>query len=303
MNYIGINGTLVPAAQAMVSVMDHGFLYGMGLFETFRTYSGVPFLFKEHLDRLRDGCRTVGIRAELDEAGIMALIRELMAANGLQDAYIRYTLTAGEAPFGLPSEPYGHPAEVVYVRPLPQPAADLYTRGKALYVLSTPRNTPETPVRLKSLHYMNNIMAKQELMELERRFGSQANPEGLASEGLLLTRDGELAEGIVSNLFIVSEGQLHTPSIDRGILPGITRSKVIELAKAAGVKVIQGRFGRELLTSADEIFLTSSIQELTPVTKVIRPNGSFFVIGSGTAGPLTLKLLHSYRNLTGGYSK
>ncbi|ANS76355.1 4-amino-4-deoxychorismate lyase [Paenibacillus yonginensis] len=307
MNYLGVNGRIVPAGEAMVSVMDHGFLYGMGLFETFRTYGGIPFLLKAHLDRLHESCLAIGIPADLDEVRIAGLIQRLMEANRLQEAYIRYTVTAGEAPLGLPGEPYKQAAEVVYVKPLPPLSAELYTKGKAMYVLDTPRNTPEGPVRLKSLHYMNNLLAKQELMEKEARFGMAANPDRLPAEGLMLTRDGKLAEGIVSNLFALADSKLYTPSIDSGILPGITRRQVIRHAGELGIEVVEGQFGLELLSAAEEVLLTNSVQELVPVTRIIGTNGTSFEVSGGKAGTLTRKLLELYRsaygNLTGGEYK
>jgi 4-amino-4-deoxychorismate lyase len=301
MNYIGVNGTVVPAATAMVSVMDHGFLYGMGLFETFRTYGGHSFLLDEHLDRLRNGCRMIGVQASLEFSRIQRMIRDLMEANDLSDAYIRYTVTAGEAPLGLPSGPYQDATEVIYVKALPPVPDTLYTTGKALYTLVTPRNTPEGPVRLKSLHYMNNIIAKQELMAVEHSAGSTANPEGLPSEGLMLTANGLLAEGLISNLFFIHEGEMFTPSVDTGILPGITRRKVLQLAQRMGLKTEEGAFGQESLFAADEIFLTNSIQELVPVTRLISRQGVGQDVGNGQAGPLTRQLLKAYRDQTGGY--
>ncbi|GGA50811.1 aminotransferase class IV [Paenibacillus physcomitrellae] len=300
MNYVGVNGRIVPTGEAMVSVMDHGFLYGMGLFETFRTYGGVPFLLEAHLDRLREGCRAIGIPAGLDQARITELIQGLMEANGLEEAYIRYTVTAGEAPLGLPGESYKQATEIVYVKPLPPLSAELYTKGKALYVLDTPRNTPEGTVRLKSLHYMNNILAKQELTEKEAQYGAAANPDRLPAEGLMLTADGKLAEGIVSNLFVLAGSKLYTPSADTGILPGITRRQVIRDAGELGVKVVEGRFDRELLSAAEEVLVTNSVQELVPVTRVIGTEGTAFEVSGGKAGTLTRKLLELYRNAYGG---
>lgn len=295
MNYIGLNGEVVPVAKAMVSVMDHGFLYGMGLFETFRTYGGQPFLLAQHLDRLRFGCRAAGIAAHIDERQAAVHIAELLAANGLADAYIRYTVTAGEAEFGLPSADYTTPTVVVYVKPLPLQPAALYTDGKALRILKTMRNTPEGAVRLKSLHYMNSILGKRELSAYP------PDSKGLPYEGLMLTKEGFLAEGIVSNLFFVDQNELYTPEVATGILPGITRQAVIDLAHAMGIAVNEGRFGVKRLLAADEIFLTGSVQEIVPVTRVYPGSeGEPITVGGGSVGPLTAKLQKAYREQTGG---
>lgn len=293
MKFIGLNGKVVPAAEAMVSVLDHGFLYGMGLFETFRTYGGRPFLLTEHLKRMQEGCRAAGIAARLDERQAAAHIAELLEANGLADAYIRYTVTAGEAEFGLPSADYVRPNAVVYVKALAPLPDELYRSGKALRILTTPRNTPEGAVRFKSLHYMNSILGKRELSAFP------ADDKGLPYEGLMLTREGDMAEGIVSNVFFADDDQLYTPEIGTGILPGITRQAVIDLARGRGIPVAEGRFPAERLLAASEIFLTGSIQEIVPVTRVYPQNGERPVrVGQGRVGPLTAGLIEAYRRLT-----
>lgn len=290
MNYIGVNNKAVAAKDAVVSALDHGFLYGMGLFETFRTYGGRPFLLERHLQRLADGCRTLGIPYEPDEQGLREWIALLMDKNELDEAYIRYTVTAGEDILGLPSASYKQPNHLLYVKALPAIPPGLYTEGKELQLLNHRRNTPEGPVRLKSLHYMNNILAKRELS------GYPSASRG--AEGLMLTAQGELAEGIVSNIFYITGNGLYTPAIATGILPGITREMVLELAAAAGLKTEQGLYTIEQLEQADEIFLTNSIQELVPVT--ILWNGERRItIGSGRCGEQTDVLLKLYRERTG----
>ncbi|MGG4554970.1 aminotransferase class IV [Paenibacillus humicus] len=294
MNYIGVNGVPTPSAEAVISVMDHGFMYGMGLFETFRTYGGQPFLLERHLERLRGGCRELGIRYEAREELLRYEIASLLKANELLDGYIRLTVSAGAGPLGLPPEDYTEPCVIIYVKPLPSFDPGLYAHGKELWRLSTPRNTPEGKIRLKSLHYMNNILAKRELEGLIRG----VHPGGVP-EGLLLTAQGHLAEGIVSNLFFVREGTLYTPEIGTGILPGITRSFVLELADRLGLSYIEGRFIWDDLVAAEEVFLTNSIQELVPVTALVEPEGSRYSVGDGMIGPVTEMLLDSYRGYCG----
>jgi len=246
----------------MISVLDHGFLYGLSLFETFRTYGGSPFLLSRHLTRLADGCRAVGIElprgAEL--ARVQRHVAELLQAQGLRDGYVRYTVTAGEAALGLPETAYMTPNVVVYAKPLP-PAAPLAARGKALQLLRTRRNSPEGDVRLKSAHYMNNILAKRELGETP----SARATHGAPAEGLMLNTAGHLTEGIVSNVFFVKNGVCYTPAVDTGILPGITRGFVLELAQQAGIKAEEGYYSWEDLLEADEVFITNSIQEIVPI--------------------------------------
>ncbi|WP_055105417.1 aminodeoxychorismate lyase [Paenibacillus ihumii] len=296
MNYIGVNGVPTPSAEAVISVMDHGFMYGMGLFETFRTYGGRPFLLDRHLERLRGGCRELGIRYEAREELLQHEIAQLLKANELLDGYIRLTVSAGAGPLGLPLEDYAEPSVIVYVKPLPPPAPGVYAHGKELWRLVTPRNTPEGKVRLKSLHYMNNILAKRELAGW---IGAGHSADRPAPEGLLLTAQGYLAEGIVSNLFFVRGGALFTPEISTGILPGITRSFVLELADRLGLPYAEGSYTWDDLLAAEEVFLTNSIQELVPVTALVEPEGSKYSVGDGKIGPVTEKLLDSYRRHCG----
>ncbi|WP_068621765.1 aminodeoxychorismate lyase [Paenibacillus tuaregi] len=288
MNYIGVNGKVVPADEAVISVMDHGFMYGLGLFETFRTYNGTPAFLSWHLDRLNQGCRTLGIVYEPQPLKLRGHLSELLAASGLTEAYIRYTVTAGEDGLGLPSSDYLSPQEIVYVKPLPAAPAALYTDGRSLRLLATRRNTPEGDVRLKSVHYMNNILAKREL-------SARLKPGDEPAEGLLLTAEGYLAEGIVSNLFFISKDVLYTPSIKTGILPGITRRCVLELASVSGLAVEEGLYTWQDLLQADEVFITNSIQELVPVTALYDLEDRRHNVGTGKCGNHTALLLQAYR--------
>ncbi|WP_042203348.1 aminotransferase class IV [Paenibacillus camerounensis] len=289
MKYIGLNHQAVEAKDAVVSALDHGFLYGMGLFETFRTYGGTPFLLHRHLERLSAGCRQLGIPLDADEAALGKWIKQVMEANGLQEAYIRYTVTAGEDILGLPAGEYRQPNHLLYIKELPKLDPALYLEGKGLQLLSTPRNTPEGPVRLKSLHYMNNILAKRELAGYVSAAGG--------AEGLMLTGQGYIAEGIVSNIFYVKDDVLYTPDIRAGILPGITREMVLALAPEAGLQAEQGFYRWEQLLEADEIFVTNSIQEIVPVTMLWQGNEPFQA-GKGFCGRYTAGLIRLYRERT-----
>ncbi|MGG1939668.1 aminotransferase class IV [Paenibacillus polymyxa] len=293
MRYIGVNGVLTEAAKAVIHVSDHGFLYGMGLFETFRTYNGVPFLLDRHLRRLEEGCRMLGIPFQPDKEQITKHIQHLMVANGLDEAYIRYTVSAGEEALGLPSGDYTRPNHILFAKPLPSTNTQT-GQSSALQLLRTSRNTPEGEVRLKSLHYMNNILAKRELQQYAEAVHYKAG-------GIMLTANGFLAEGIVSNLFFVRNNTLYTPDLSTGILPGITREFVLELANLRGIPCKQGLYRWDELKQADEIFMTNSIQEIRPVDLLLEPGGVEIHI----AGPLaqfesiTALLLHDYRQKAG----
>ncbi|AIQ15339.1 4-amino-4-deoxychorismate lyase [Paenibacillus sp. FSL H7-0357] len=290
MKYIGLNKSVVEAKDAVVSTLDHGFLYGMGLFETFRTYNGVPFLLRRHLGRLAEGCRQLGIPFEPDEASLRDWITRVMDKNELKDAYIRYTVTAGEDILGLPAGDYNRPNHLLYIKELPRQPAALYSEGKGLQLLQLRRNTPEGPVRLKSLHYMNNILAKRELAGYASAAGG--------TEGLMLTAEGNIAEGIVSNIFFISNEVLHTPDLATGILPGITREMVLKLAPAAGLRVEEGLYRWEQLQAADEVFLTNSVQEIVPVTTLWHGDEAL-TVGTGRCGAHTAQLITLYRERTG----
>ncbi|MFC5452623.1 aminodeoxychorismate lyase [Paenibacillus aestuarii] len=284
--WISMNGQLYKEEQAVVSVYDHGFLYGLGLFETFRTYAGQPFLLQEHLLRLTDGCKELGIAYEPSLEHISEHISKLLAANELQDAYIRLSVSAGVDILGLPGGLYEQPNEIIYIKPLPPRDEAVYLQGKALQLLKLPRNTPEGLYRFKSFHYMNNILAKRELQNYQWSAGA---------EGLMLTEDGYLAEGIVSNLFFVKDHVICTPSLDTGILPGITRLHVLRLADANSLAVQDGLYRWEDLVHADEIFIVNSIQEIVPVTCLYIPDGQKYLISHGSIGPITRSLIELYK--------
>ncbi|WP_169090007.1 aminodeoxychorismate lyase [Paenibacillus sp. PL91] len=286
---IGLNGSVMEASEAVISVYDHGFLYGMGLFETFRTYEGKPYLLDRHMNRLQSGCEQLGIRYQADAGKVSNWVRELLEANGLTDGYVRMTVSAGEAELGLPTGDYEQPNMFMLVKALPPVNDAVHMRGRELRLMQTRRNTPEGDIRFKSLHYMNNIIAKRELL---------AGDASLGAEGLMLSHEGWLAEGIVSNLFFVKDNVVYTPDLTVGILPGITRARVLELAGTAGFKWEEGLYSWEQLQSADEVWLTNSIQELVPVTKISDASGWSAEIGDGEAGVVTRELLSLYRQST-----
>lgn len=282
---IAINGRIVEDQDAVISIYDHGFLYGMGLFETFRTYGGRPFLLEAHLQRLADGCEELGFRYRSDPDALRRLVARLLAENSLPDAYIRLSVSAGTGELGLPGGDYERPNEIVYVKPLPARDERTYAEGKPIRLLQLRRSSPEGSVRRKSFHYMNNVLAKR---ELRRREG------GSLAEGIFLDARGYVAEGIVSNLFWIRDGVLFTPSLATGILAGVTRERVIRLAAEAGLPVREGLFVWTDVVEADEAFLTNSIQEIVPVNRAIDPDGTERSIGAGRPGAHTRRLMQAY---------
>ncbi|MCP8971159.1 aminodeoxychorismate lyase [Ectobacillus ponti] len=251
---IYLNGEVLPAAEARISPYDHGFLYGLGVFETFRTYDGHPFLLHDHFERLMAALSALQIRLGMTREQMGEIVGMLLEANGLQDAYIRFNVSAGSGEVGLQTDAYEQPTVIVFVKPLPPAGTGMAEKEGIL--LEQRRNTPEGEFRLKSHHYLNSILGKRE-----------AGP-GLQREGLFLTGEGHVAEGVTSNIFFVKEGVLCTPSLDTGILNGITRELVLALAAKLGIRTEVGLFRPEQLLGAEEIFVTNSVQEIVPLSSV-----------------------------------
>ncbi|MEH7886633.1 aminodeoxychorismate lyase [Bacillus sp. JJ1609] len=249
--YVYINGQFAKKEEVMISPFDHGFLYGLGVFETFRIYNGHPFLLDDHLERLNAGMKMLNIEAAFTREEVLKILNELLAKNGYSHAYIRFNVSAGNGEIGLQTESYTQPNVIVFSKPLPAP--EVMAEKKAI-LLEINRNTPEGGERLKSHHYLNNVLAKRE---------TGNTPD---MEGVFLTKEGFLSEGIVSNVFWYKDGILFTPAVETGILNGITRRFVIALAREAGLTVREGFYKKEEAEAADEMFLTNSIQEIVPVT-------------------------------------
>ncbi|MGM0838746.1 MAG: aminodeoxychorismate lyase [Bacillota bacterium] len=247
-----MDGSWKPLENTSIPVMDHGFLYGVGLFETFRTYQGSPFLFQDHLKRLREGLSSVYIEWEEDDESLQQLIETALEKNGLTDGVLRLNVTAGISNWGLPNETYTKPSTLLFTRPV----APVQDGGRKAVFLQIPRNTPEGSVRLKSHHYLNNLLGKREIAK------------HADAEGIFLTREGYVSEGIVSNIFWVKNNTLYTPSISTGILNGVTRQYVIHLASLLGVKVEEGTYTKEELLRSEEVFVTNSTQEMVRISRV-----------------------------------
>jgi 4-amino-4-deoxychorismate lyase len=282
---IMVNGQLVEAGEAVVSAYDYGYLYGLGLFETFRTYRGRPFLLEQHLARLNEGCAILGIPYSADPDEVREQIAVLLAANGLEDASIRYSVSAGSHEVGLVGELTAPPTVVIYVKPL-MLTERWYRQGRPVQLLNTLRPAPETGRRLKSFHYMNGWLAKRELVRY---------PWAGEAEGLQVNERQLLTEGIVSNVFFMRDGILCTPSLDTGALPGITRGLVLRLAGQDGLTTEEGAYRFADLDEADEMFLTNSVQEIVPVSRIYHADGSERELPAGAPGPVTRRLMQLYK--------
>ena len=208
--FIYVNGQIVTKEDARISPFDHGFMYGLGLFETFRVYDGHPFLLDDHLTRLHDGLNMLNISFFITRDEVMHILSRLLEANGYRDAYVRLNISAGVGDVGLQVDKYTAPTVIMYMKPVPT-----FAEEKVCQTLRIRRNTPEGYIRLKSHHYLNNILGKWEI-------GKDAHVEGI-----FLTQDGFVAEGIVSNIFWAKDGVVYTPSVQTGILNGVTRMFVI----------------------------------------------------------------------------
>lgn len=282
-------GQILPERDARVSAGDHGFLFGASLFETFRTYAGQPFLLTEHLARLAAGCRAYGLETRslllANPPALQDLLRELLAVNDLTDAVFRYTVSAGSSPGGLPTGFYQNPTEFIFVRRLPATSPD---EGIRIHILNTNRTEPEVFPRPKSGHYINNLIAHRELRQ------RTSEP---TDEGVLFTADGRLSEGVVSNVFLVSNETLLTPDPSSHILEGITRGAVLDIARDAGIDAREKDLHLGDLTSAAAIFTTNSVRGITPVFQVLDRDGKIVWEGNSASDRLVAQLRSAYARL------
>ena len=275
-----VNGRITRAEDASIPVYDHGFLYGEGVYETLRTYNRVPFLFDRHMRRLRASAGYLQLDVPFSDESLSAWIGDTMAAAGeMSEAYIRVLLTrgVGELTYDVTATPV--PSLVIIVKPLEEPPARLFAEGIRVALVPILRNHPESvnPI-IKSNNLLNNALAMQE-----------ANRRG-AEEALMCNYRGELSECSQANFFIVRGDVALTPATEAGLLEGLTRTFLFEVGQDVGVEVRSAVLYPKDLESADEAFITSTTRELSPVTRIDER-----VIGSGTPGPVTLRLLEGYR--------
>ena len=277
-----INGKLYDKDDAKISVYDHGLLYGDGVFEGIRSYSGKVFRLREHLDRLWNSAKAIWLEIPMTKDEMAQAIQDTLAANGIADGYIRVVVTRGVGTLGLDPNRCSHPQVIIITDLISLYPEDFYRNGLEIITVSTTRNHPAAlNPRIKSLNYLNNILAKIE--------GLQAG----CIEALMLNHKGEVAECTGDNIFVVRNGKIATPPIDAGILEGITRDAVIGLARQSGIEVTEIPLTRHDIYIADECFLTGTAAEVVPVVKV-----DSRTIGDGKPGPITRDLMDQFHKLT-----
>jgi len=276
-----INGELVPKSQAKISVFDHGFLYGDGVFESILVTDGVAFKLKEHIDRLYDSAKAICLDIPMSKEEMIKTVVDVVRANGFKDAYIRLIVTRGVGDLGLDPRKCQKPTIVIIVDKIKLYEEETSSKGLTAIISSVRRDRVDaTTHEVKSMNYLNNILAKLE-----------ANAVG-ADEAIMLDDRGFVSEGTADNIFIVKNGMIYTPPRTCGILPGITRARVMKLAEELGYKVIEKEITPAELLTADEVFLTGTAAGIVPVTKIAGR-----VIGDGKPGPITRKLMERFKQL------
>jgi branched-chain amino acid aminotransferase len=278
---IYINGKYFSKEDAKISVYDHGLLYGDGVFEGMRTYSNKVFRLDEHIDRLYESARAILLTIPMSKQEMIDAVKKTVELSGLSDSYIRLVVTRGSGSLGLDPNRTSDPQVIIIVDLIALYDRKYYDEGLKIITASTIRNHPAAlSPRIKSLNYLNNIMAKLE--------GLQAG----CMEAIMLNHKGEVAECTGDNIFIVKRGQLITPSADSGILEGITRNAILELANTLKIPARETTLTRHDLLVADECFLTGSAAEVIPVVSIdSRP------IGDGKVGPTTKQLMIEFKKL------
>ncbi|OGO52138.1 MAG: hypothetical protein A2148_12580 [Chloroflexi bacterium RBG_16_68_14] len=285
MTWVYLDGVFVDAGQARVAAGDAGLLYGRGLFETFRARRGRVYLLERHLARLEAGAGTLGIELPAALGGLWDIVRELAERCGLDDARVRLTLTAGPSTLrlrsvqaGLRTSPEGgRPTLLLQARPATDYPERMYQQGASAIIVPVRRNETSPLSRVKSLNYLDNLLARE-----------QARSAG-ADEALFLNTQGRLADGSASNVFLVKGGELLTPPVEDGALPGVTRGALLELAKGAGLGSREATLVSDDLLGADEAFLTNAVAGVLPLVSV-----DGVPVSSGAPGEATRRLRALY---------
>ena len=277
-----INGNLVDREKASISVFDHGFLYGDGVFEGIRTYDCLVFKFKEHIDRLYKSAKAIDLKIPVEKPKMIAAAIDTLKTNKLKDAYIRLIITRGKGDLGLDPRKCKEPGIFIITDKIALYPQEFYTKGLSIITASTRRNYPKSlDPRIKSLNYLNNILAKIEAIKSG------------AEEAIMLTYDGYVAECTGDNIFMVNSGGLVTPPVEIGALEGITRDAVIGLAKKLGIAFSENLLKPEDLYDADEVFLTGTAAEIIPVVRIDERK-----INAGSPGRIAFKLIDELKKLT-----
>ncbi len=279
---IYVNGRYCEKEDAQISVFDHGLLYGDGVFEGIRVYANRIFRLDEHLERLYESAKAIDLQIPHPVTEMTELVLETVRRNQLADAYIRLVITRGVGNLGLNPYTCGTPGVIIIVDKIALYPSEMYEKGLAVTTVATQRNLPEAiNPRIKSLNYLNNILAKIEAVNAG------------VEEAIMLNSFGMVSECAGDNIFAVRKDMLLTPSISMGVLEGVTRNAVIEMAREKGRAVKQLVMTRHDLFIADECFLTGTAAEIIPVVKVDGRQ-----IGNGKPGPITRDLMESYHRLT-----
>jgi branched-chain amino acid aminotransferase len=279
---IYLDGKLVDKDDAVISVFDHGLLYGDGVFEGIRTYNSLVFRFKEHIDRLYRSADAIELKIPMAKAAMMEAVIDTLKANALTDAYIRLVVTRGVGDLGLDPRKCKVPTIFIITHKIALYPKEFYQKGLAIITSTVKRNFPQAlDPRIKSLNYLNNILAKIDAIK--------AGTE----EAIMLTYEGYVAECTGDNIFIVKDGRLATPPVNIGALEGITRDAVISLAKKTGIRFGEKLMKMEDVYAADEVFLTGTAAELIPVVKVDGRK-----INGEKPGAITLRLIEEFHELT-----
>jgi branched-chain amino acid aminotransferase len=279
---IYINGKFFPQEDAKISVFDHGLLYGDGVFEGLRSYRGKVFRLQEHIRRLYESAKAIWLEIPMSPDEMCDAVNESVSINKIDDGYIRLVVTRGAGTLGLDPNRCSNPQVIIIADTISLYPKELYEKGLEIITVSVQRNHPAAlSPRIKSLNYLNNILAKIE--------GIQAG----CIEALMLNHKGEVAECTGDNVFLVRQGVLQTPPLEAGILEGVTRDAVIEVAKEAGIEVREMPLTKHDVYVADECFLTGTAAEIIPVVRV-----DSRVIGSGKPGPMMRDLEKRFKKLT-----
>ncbi|OGX41563.1 MAG: branched-chain-amino-acid transaminase [Omnitrophica WOR_2 bacterium RIFCSPLOWO2_12_FULL_51_24] len=279
---IYIDGKFYQKEDAKVSVFDHGLLYGDGVFEGIRTYDGLIFKLKEHIDRLYQSAHAIMLDIPISKDEMVGAIKKTLRENDMKDAYIRLLVTRGIGDLGLDPRKCGRPTVVIITDKIKLYPQELYGKGLEIVTISTQRNIHQAVnPQIKSLNYLNNILAKVEAINAG------------VEEAVMLNSEGYVAECTGDNIFIVKDGSLLTPPIHSGVLRGITRGAVIDIARLKEIPVHEEVLTRYDLFNSDEMFLTGTAAEIIPVVRMDRRK-----IGDGKPGKMTLKLIGEFNKLT-----
>jgi len=282
-SFIYIDGKFYPKSEAKVSVYDHGLLYGDGVFEGIRAYNGVVFKLKEHIDRLYRSAHTIMLQIPMTKSKMTQAVLETLRKNNFKDAYIRLVVTRGVGDLGLDPRKCSKPTIIIITQPWGVLHGEDAKEKGVTTIISWVKRDPvdATTHEIKSLNYLNSILAKIE-----------ANTTG-TDEAICLNKEGFVCEGVGENLFIVKDGVIVTPPVSSGALDGITRRVVIGLAEELGYRVTERNITPNEMFNADEVFFTGTAAEIAPIREI-----NHRVVGDGKPGPITKRLIQEFNKIT-----